>query len=69
MPSQEYAPQPQQSRETHSETAPVKGLSAERQSEVDRTKRDTDDLMDEIDELLESAEAISAKEYTQVGGE
>ena len=49
--------------------ASVKGLSKERQAEVNRTKSDTDDLMDEIDELLESEDTISAQDYKQQGGQ
>ena len=49
--------------------ASVKGLSKERQAEVKKLDRDTEDLMDEIDELLESEDTISAQDYKQQGGQ
>jgi uncharacterized FlaG/YvyC family protein len=68
MPQQVQKEQTGQSRST-SETAPVKGLSEERQAEVDAAKADTDDLLDDIDALLESVGEDLAVEYRQEGGQ
>lgn len=54
---------------TTDEAESVKGLSAERQAEVDKKKADLDDLMDDIDELLGTEVEELAVNYVQKGGQ
>ena len=57
-------------RTTDETTSDVKGLSEERQAEVDEKLDSLDDLLDEIDDLLSDEATVNAAiNYRQQGGQ
>ncbi len=66
------AEQKQKQRTTgtkQTDTSDAKGLSPERQAEVDKALKEAEELLDEIDEILEMVGTEVATNFIQKGGQ